>query len=129
MKAAELAHSAGKSPHCCDETAGVMKIHRFFRKFGRVDKSDLPDNRDSCELDLVSALIQASISCCGKDGTGTRHIEALFSMMRMLGLRLLFSLLRTLSSTWVLNLWGMLTIYRLNSPQSNYLTCPCPSAP
>ena len=88
MNPVEHALSAGGIGHCCDETAGMVEIHRFFRRLTCARVEDLCEERDLCETDIVSVPTQASIRCCSKDGMGTRHIEALFSTMRMLGLRL-----------------------------------------
>ena len=84
---AEFAQLLGGTGQCCDETAGTMKINRFLRKLTQSNEAELCAKRDLCEFDSISTLTQASASCCNKSGNGARHIEALFSIMRMLGIR------------------------------------------
>ena len=86
LSAEEFAMSIEGKTCCCDDTASTAKIQRHFRK---VEMSG--GDRNQSEVSLVAALVTACKGHSSKGGSETRHLEALFSMMRMLGLRPLYT--------------------------------------
>ena len=77
----EFARSVTGRSTCCERTATLGKINRSFRTEIRTGGST-----SSLVTSLALGLEQTRENACGKDGSGTRHLEALFSMARMLGL-------------------------------------------
>ena len=85
-KAGEFVKSITGRPVCCDESALMGEINRHFRRL-IVSECDTEEFHRS----LSVALYQASAMFCAKGGSETRHLEALFSIMRMLGLRRVYT--------------------------------------
>ena len=81
MKPGDFSASIRGRRECCDDTADMGKINRSLQRLLLRG-----DDRESFNIDLAQVLRQAMILHCSKDGCSTRHIEALFSIMRMLGL-------------------------------------------
>ena len=85
-KADQFVNEIAWRPVCCDESVSMGKRNRHFRRL-------ITSGGDKLESEhsLASALGQASDMFCDKAGSETRHLEGLFSIMRMLGLILVYA--------------------------------------
>ena len=82
MKKEEFIEDVQRRKPCCADTACTLKIYRHFRKLAT------PSEVTRSEDFLSRAISQGILCMTGKGGSESTVIEMIFSICRMLGLRL-----------------------------------------
>ena len=82
MGPGEFIQGIKKNKSCCADTACAVKIYRHFQRLK--SPSEVATSQDW----LLNAVIQATACVAEKGGSESTAIEMIFSICRMLGLRL-----------------------------------------
>ena len=83
METEEFARRVQTEKSCCADTACTVKIYRCFQRL------KTPDEKATTEDLLKTALATAILCVTGKGGSESTIIESIFSICRMLALRLM----------------------------------------